>query len=190
MSKIYKINNHLMEYNNNCIDAIGARQLPTGIQIGSQIWESSNLSYDDGGEGITIRNVTANGVNFGTQYYYTWDAAVRVANKIPGWHLPTQVDWNILVSYAGGDTAAKKKLISTTGWDNGYNGTDDYGFSVIPVGRLWNNDMDGRGGAAYFWTSQVYNSAQAYYRSFTNVGPVYYNYTNKNWAYSIRLVKD
>lgn len=180
-----------MEYKNNCIDDIGAKQLPTGIQIGNQIWESSNLSYDDGGEGIFIKyNVTANGVNFGTQYYYTWDAAVRVANSIDGWHLPTKADWDTLVSYAGGDMAGKK-LKSTTGWERpSYNGTDDYGFSGIPVGRLWSNEMDDRGLAAFFWTSQVYNSAQAYYRYFDNMNPVYSAYTNKNWAYSVRLIKD
>ena len=68
------------------------------VTIGTQIWSKPNLDIDDGGEGIhKVDNVTAMGYNLGTQYYYTWDAAVRVCSNIVGWHLPTMDDWTVYV---------------------------------------------------------------------------------------------
>ena len=49
---------------------------PKTARIGRQAWMSENLAIDDGGEGIYYNE--KNG-----QYYYTWDAAIRVAKSIP-----------------------------------------------------------------------------------------------------------
>lgn len=106
------------------------------VTIGTQVWKNANLAVDDGGEGIVrIDNVTSNGVNFGTQYYYTYDAAVRVAASISGYHLPTLDEWWYgLLTFVGTDAAGAKKLNSTSGWYYDANGTDEYGFNSIPVG--------------------------------------------------------
>lgn len=113
------------------------------ITIGNQIW-SKNIKINDGGSGIIIKNnVSANGVNFGTQYYYTTGAAKRIADSLPGWHIPTTQVWSpatadveILRSYVGTSTGGKK-LKSTTGWHT--NGTDNYGFKGEPIGYLDSN---------------------------------------------------
>lgn len=106
------------------------------VTIGTQVWKNANLAVDDGGAGIVrVDNVTANGVNFGTQYYYTYDAAVRVAASISGYHLPTLDEWWYgLLTFVGTDAAGAKKLNSTSGWSSNANGTDEYGFNSIPVG--------------------------------------------------------
>lgn len=154
------------------------------VTIGTQTWMSKNLAIDDGGEGITIiNNVTANGVNFGTIYYYTWDAAIRVANSIQGWHLSSKAEWDTLKNYIG--TNAATKLCSTTGWNNNVNGTDDYGFTALPCG-LWADGMINVGSQAMFWTStesyRMYLIAQYNAIGSQNV--------SKGFRHPVRLIKD
>lgn len=73
-----------MKYKNNCIDAIVPYK-PSSVIIGTQTWMSTELDLDDGGEGIEKHTFTDyNGNSLGEMYYYTHDAAVRVANLIPG----------------------------------------------------------------------------------------------------------
>ena len=52
----------------------------------------------------------------------------------PGWHLPNLDEWMILVENVGGSKIAGKVLRSQTGWRNDGNGTDDFGFTVLPLG--------------------------------------------------------
>lgn len=59
---------------------------PRTVTIGDATWMAENLAIDDGGDGI-FKN-EENG-----EYYYTWDAAMRIAKAIPGWHLPSAVEW-------------------------------------------------------------------------------------------------
>lgn len=164
------------------------------VTIGTQTWMSKNLAIDDGQGGITIvDNVTANGVNFGTQYYYTWDAAVRVANSVEGWHLPTAADWDTLATTVGGSSDAGTKLKSTTGWNDNGNGTDDYGFTALPVS--YNGEHPGGssllGDRAYFWTSTEYSSTHAYYCGFLNDSPIMDSWRySKTYGFSVRLIKD
>ena len=74
------------------------------VNIRGQIWTKSNFCYNDGGTGIGIVNnpkYKYSGVTYnlpGPMYYYTYDAAERIANKISGWHLPTQVEWDSIAS--------------------------------------------------------------------------------------------
>lgn len=104
------------------------------VTIGTQTWKRYNLAINDGGGGIYTRNVTVNGYNLGTQYYYTRTAAIRIANTIPGWHVPSKAEWERLRDYAGGSNAAGKKLKSTFAWNSNGNGEDTYGFRLLPCG--------------------------------------------------------
>lgn len=161
------------------------------VTIGSQIWMAKNLDIDDGGTGIRIKdNVTANGVNFGTQYYYTWDAAVRVANSITGWHLPTRNEWNTLATNVGGSNVAGTKLKSTSGWDEDGNGTDDFGFTVLPVGREFAVSLLlGRRG--FFWTNTAYDSTYVYTAGMYNIdAKIHLTDLDKSFGLSVRLIKD
>ncbi|MBO4689880.1 MAG: hypothetical protein J5621_03300, partial [Paludibacteraceae bacterium] len=67
---------------------------PETVTIGNHEWMQENLAIDDGGEGIYYNE--KNG-----QYYYTWDAAMRVAKSIPGWHLPSAEEWNAAAEACG-----------------------------------------------------------------------------------------
>jgi uncharacterized protein (TIGR02145 family) len=162
------------------------------VTIGTQTWMAKNLAIDDGGEGITIvDNVTANGVNFGTQYYYTFDAALRVANSIIGWHLPSKEEWDVLVSYCGESPA--NKLKSTSGWTNNGNGTDDYGFNALPCGLIYlnNGNLGNAGNSSNFWTSTYQNATFIYYvYMFYYLTNITTSTNSKTYAFSVRLIKD
>jgi len=167
------------------------------VTIGTQTWMSKNLAIDDGGEGIIIKeNVTANGVNFGTQYYYTWDAAVRVAASIEGWHLPTYNEWKALATFVGGLGVAGTKLKSTTGWDNNANGDDSYGFAVFPIGRPYSASspyFPGKGNYAWFWTAFHYDPENmgGYLYFYTGADMSDEEFIDKSTRYnSVRLIKD
>lgn len=158
------------------------------VTIGNQIWMSKNLTIDDGQGGIATRTL-----NYGqgdvVEYYYNWDAAVRVANSISGWHLPSRNEWYTTLAQAvGGTSNAGTKLKSTYGWNNDGNGTDDYGFAIFPAGN--NFALNGR--EARFWTASELSSADyAEYIRFmsTSTSLAYSNFRKSNYT-SIRLVKD
>ncbi|MDD4395892.1 MAG: FISUMP domain-containing protein, partial [Bacteroidales bacterium] len=117
------------------------------VQIGEQCWMAENLrttTYADGTivDGSSYYN--PNVENYG--YLYTWSAVMKEAassTSIPsgvrgicpiGWHVPSYAEWNVLVDNCGGVGVAGSILKSTTGWSALGNGTDDYGFSVLPAG--------------------------------------------------------
>ena len=166
------------------------------VTIGNYTWTTKNLDIDDGQGGVYIRhNVTANGVNYGTQYYYTLAAAQRIANNIPGWHLPDENEIGNLALTAGGWEVAGGKLKSTTGW-NDNNGTDDYGFNSIPVGYypLIQGADFGDGDWSYYWFityNQEFPSDSSTFgcRSFDNYFYDEYGYLS-DYAHQVRLVKD
>lgn len=54
------------------------------MAVGNFVIMAKNLDIDDGLGGIAVSDEHP---EYGR--YYTWDAAVRVAGKIKGWHLPT-----------------------------------------------------------------------------------------------------
>lgn len=130
---------------------------------------------------------------------YTYEAAVAVCSLAgSGWRLPNRAEWEALVRAADGNPGAGTRLKSTSGWNlNGYdstdgNGTDNYGFSVLPGGgRNSDGDFNYAGDGGYWWTAEELNSNYAYCRD------MYYNYSDvheyalcKHNAFSVRCVRD
>ena len=74
---------------------------PKTAKIGDHVWMAENLAIDDGGEGIIKKN---------GETYYTWRAANRIADSIPGWHLPSNNEWATLIDNAGGTFYAGDEL--------------------------------------------------------------------------------
>jgi len=145
----------------------------TEVKIGNQVWMNKNLDVSDGGEGIFYNEEN-------DEYYYTWDAAKRIADKILGWHLPSRKEWY--------------KLVKTTGYDStnlrakSWNGTDKYGFSAVPAG-LWYNGFSTVGSYAYFWTSEP-DGSNAWDRYIGTGTSVYEGSNSQYLGFSVRLVKD
>ena len=203
MSKIYTFNDKIVTINNKWCEEY-VEPVPPGpsfdeVTIGTQTWMAKNLEIDDGGTGIVhIDNVSANGVNFGTQYYYDLAAAVRVAESIQGWHLPSRAEFETLISYCGGSSNAGGKLKSTTGWNDSHNGTDNYGFTAYPVGDVYagGSSVNNAGRYIYFRTSTTsgtgtWTSTLAYISLAQEYNSMYVSGSLSDTKhYSVRLIKD
>lgn len=168
------------------------------VTIGSQVWMSKNLEYDDNQGGIYTANIRMADNVTAHAYYYTHDAAVRVANAIPGWHLPTSAEYQTLINYAGPNyQTAGNNLKSRSGWYGGRNGYDLYGFNAFPEGYY---DSQGASmGSICCMITQTQttesNVLKDVYFAITNWG--YYDGavlqkepTASMFGYNIRLVKD
>ena len=79
-----------------------------------------------------------------------------------GWHLPSQAEWITLFTEVGGKANAGWVLKSSSGWDKGGNGTDEFDFSALPAGF---GGYSGEGYSAYFWSSTEFDGVNAYFVS-------------------------
>jgi uncharacterized protein (TIGR02145 family) len=161
----------------------------TRVDVGTQSWMSKNLKIDDGQGGIYTQTV-----NYGegdvVEYYYTKAAAVRIANSISGWHLPSTTEFDTLASTVGSSTAGTK-LKSTYGWSNSGNGTDDYGFSSFPTGWASSSGVTNIYGHAYFWTSTSESVTKSYYRELSAFNTTLNSGSRGNsYLLPVRLIKD
>ena len=152
---------------------------------------------------------------------YTWTAAMNISSDYQslatrdveglitsknhqgicpeGWHIPTITEWYDLFDYAGKD---RKKLYAKTGWtyqnnSSHTNGTDELGFTLLPVGYRSSYDVQHgysweSWGIAMFWTANE-DASDA-----TKAKQVHIDYTNiydssvegKDARLSIRCVKN
>ncbi|WP_173474561.1 FISUMP domain-containing protein [Fibrobacter succinogenes] len=100
------------------------------VVIGEQTWMVDDLNYE------------MEGYKKGR---YKQTAAMHACPY--GWHLPSECEYMILMEAIGGSDVASKMLKSTTGWKEGHNGVDAFGFSAQQL-----SDLDD----TYFWTSNFY----------------------------------
>jgi len=120
------------------------------VKIGNQIWMAENLACEVG-DSKCYDNEPENCKRYGRLYSFK-EANIACPK---GWSLPTQKDWDDLLIFVG----TTKKLAAKSGWSKDGNGTDDYGFSILPSGYydilkgfievgsnsiLWSASMAGR----------------------------------------------
>jgi len=118
------------------------------VVIGTQTWMKENLKVTKYKNGDAIQNVTNNSTwsslttgaygdydntpSNSTTYgrLYNWYVVNDSRGVCPtGWHVPTDLEWNTLTTYLGGESVAGGKMKSTTGWYNNGNGTNTSGFT-------------------------------------------------------------
>jgi len=106
--------------------------------------------------------------------------------------VPTDEEWQTLVDYCGGSNVAGGKLKSTSGWNNNGNGTDDFGFSVLPGGHRYDyGHYSTMGSRASFWSSSGYYSSGALSRYLScNFSEIRLDATQQRLGYSVRCVRD
>ena len=190
------------------------KQLYRVVTIGEQIWMAENLNYKTenswcgGGSDKNEGDCTKYG------RLYTWTAAVgksetecgygktcglsgKVRGVCPeGWHLPDTTEWSKLFTAVGGQNTAGKILKSQTGWEDYYgtsgNGTDAYGFSTFPAGSRYDSGLFyDEGNSASFWSATENDSLYAYYVDLDYGNEYAYLYfSNKNYAFSVRCLKN
>ena len=186
------------------------------VKIGDLVWMAQNLNYaylkaaeGQDSSSWVYRDTTDDwcekgGAGTCDKYgrLYLWSAAMdSVCPK--GWHLPSNEEWAAMFMGVAGSGVEKyvdfewieagTALRTTGGWKTTIDdGLDSYGFSVLPAG--FRND-DGlftyAGESAIFWSSTEKSSKDSFiwvfYRDYTYV---YQDEKPKNYAYSVRCVKD
>lgn len=108
------------------------------VCIGGQLWMAENLRYN--GAGVCFDNDPANCKKEGRLYsiFEVLDRKVSddsntVQGICPeGWHVPSEKEYNDLISLCGGAQAAVRKLRSLD-WPAPPTPTDEFGFNLVPA---------------------------------------------------------
>lgn len=181
------------------------------VTIGSQTWLKENLAYlpDVVGPGsgsetdpyyyvygydgtdVATAKETTNYQTYGV--LYNWPAANDACPV--GWHLPSDDEWEQLVTYLGGSSVAGDKLKEegTTHWNSPNTGaTNSSGFTALPGGaRSSNGAFSYFGGYGFWWSSAEDYKGDAWYRSLNlTSSDVYRNNNPKEYGFSVRCVRD
>lgn len=86
------------------------------VRIGEQVWMAENLNFEISSGSFCYENDPANCGRYGR--LYDWENAKKAVP--PGWHLPNNKEWEILVDYLGGfNEKTYSKLIA--GGESGFN---------------------------------------------------------------------
>jgi len=133
-------------------------QLYRQLHFGSKIWMAQNLNYRNSDTATNPADTVGacyNSDNANCQSYGRLYSGAALTGVCPtGWSVPTQADWDSLYK-ATGSRSTPSILKSTTGWSNGSsNGTDGYGFGILPGGYINGSGTAAEVGyGALFWTS-------------------------------------
>jgi uncharacterized protein (TIGR02145 family) len=183
------------------------------VMIGNQIWMAENLNINKFRNGDFIDE--AETIDEWEQaiidkkpawcYYngeykshggklYNWYAVNDTRMLAPnGWHIPSRIEFKVLIDTLGGDQLAGIKLKSKSGWDLNGNGTDEFGFTAIPGGfrHIEGDYNDGYGWAGNWWTSSEENTAEAIYVNINYQSDgVIIGQFDKGSGFSIRCIKN
>ena len=186
-------------------------------KIGAQSWMAENLAFEfkiDGAPfGFSCPNDNLDTcAKYG--YYYSFAAvmdtlatgcgyntacspAAPIQGVCPnGWHLPDSAEWKTLIDAAGGTTRALK---AASGWENygneSGNGTDAYGFSVLPggyIGRTANDPAHWYTSEGYLWSFKT-GSSYAWHVVFdrnNNANAFVTSYWDLTDSYPVRCLKN
>jgi len=195
------------------------------VVIGSQTWFQRNLNYATAEGSKCYNNQESNCAIYGRLYDWATAMALPAAcndhscwySQISprhqgicpsGWHIPSNEDWDKLMSYVDGITinlfdnspTAGRKMKATSGWydcgpvgsGNGYVCEDAFGFSALPGG----GGRDGfyNVGEAGYWLSASENGGvgdRACFRKMEyDEEYVYYFHDDKSTLFSVRCLKD
>jgi uncharacterized protein (TIGR02145 family) len=162
------------------------------VSLGGLKWMKKNLNIETA-DSWCYENSTANCDKYGR--LYTWSAAKKACQSA-GMRLPTNQEWEALVTEAGGSEAGKK-LKSTSGWKNDGGdvkvSTDNYGFTALPGGFRdagYSTGYSYSGYAGYWWTATESGSGEATTRYMNaNSDIVVVSRGDTRYGQSVRCVK-
>ncbi len=194
------------------------------VAIGNQCWMKENLRTKTHTYGSVYTNPDIDSVIYGR--YYDWEAIMQVSDAnssdfIPtgihqgicptGWHVPSQAEWDTLISYVNSETDYKcdgnngyiaNALSSDTGWESpdgccaGHNSftLNKTGFSAVPSGfKLSQTDRyDGNGRITFIGSSTQSNSqnVRILYLRNDNPNTNTVNFSFKMDGVSVRCLRD
>lgn len=168
----------------------------TSIKIGNQVWMKENLKTTQYTNHTPVghreyNNKSSNRSTYGA--LYSWNSVKTGMLAIPGWHVPTDAEWNTLNTYLGANAGGKLKEEGSVHWISPNTGaTNESKFGAFPGGFLnTSGSFSGLGSIGYWWTSTATLSSSAYvYDIMYNSANLYRNIYASNWYFSVRLIKD
>jgi uncharacterized protein (TIGR02145 family) len=179
--RVEKIRNNLPQFT----DSRNGQTYRT-VKMGGKVWMADNLNYKTDNSWC-YDNDESNCNKYGR--LYDWNTAMDACPS--GWRLSTRRDWDSLIASSGGNTAGSM-LKSVIGWENDGNGSDDYGFSAMPVGIFVQDEgFHHIGKVGIWWTASESGNAVSFYRRMhTGNKFVDENRGNKNFGLSVRCVQE
>jgi len=167
----------------NFIDKRDGKKYKT-VKIGEQTWMAENLNYNAEGSKCYEDN-ESNCKKYGRLY----DRKTAQKACPEGWHLPSKNEWAALMTAAGGEKTAGRKLKATSGWnDSGGkpgNGEDTFGFSALPSGYFNSDGYFSNVGDIGTWWSASEDGIVMNYIS----DVAYWDYYGKSFLYSVRCLQ-
>lgn len=173
------------------------------VLIGNQCWMKKNLNYPTGNSWC-YDNDPANCETYGR--LYDWETLMNgeaSSNSVPsgvqgicptGWHVPSDLEWDVLVDHLGGSDVAggKMKETGTTHWSSPNTGaTNESGFTALPGSCRINNGNFGNLGSGYWWSATENSSLYAWYRGlYYKDAEVSRGYSGKGYGFSVRCLRD
>ena len=176
------------------------------VKIGNQTWLAENLNYSGNNNSVGVYygsgTTPGNAEPFAKAgRLYTYAEALTVAP--PGYHLPSDAEWDTLVNFIGGATGGGTKLKSrnseqpqNAAWNlnsgNPGDGTDNYGFTGLPGGyRAADSSFYNVGNHGYWWSSTADGASNAFRRNLNyNNADVGRASISKAASFSVRCLKD
>ncbi len=188
--------------------------LYSSVTIGNQIWMAENLKTTKYNDGTPIPLVTddkkwkglktpaycwfnndiENKDVYGALYnWYTVNTKKLCPN---GWHVPTDSEWNVMITSLGDVNLAGNKLkeAGSAHWKNTLSyATNESGFTALPGGMRYDSGAFPLFGNSYavWWTTTEYSATQAWNHGlyFTS-SFAYRGYDYKPSGFSVRCLKD
>ena len=116
-----------------------------------------------------------------------------------GWHIPSDAEWDALMTAVRGSSTAGKHLRAEEGWNNcgpsdsgkDYLCEDTHGFSALPGGIGYSaGSFNGVGNLGSWWSASENDSHYAYNRDMYYFSEETYNYLRKDLLFSVRCLQD
>lgn len=157
------------------------------IKIGEQIWMAKNLDVPTK-ESCCSQDCEKYG------HLYNWKEAVKLANQIEGWRMPTIEDWRKLERHLG-SPVTEDKMANRTGGDKL---KQIEGFDIF-AGRCYNGKIEYLDERASYWvldTMRASGYLVALSKTLFNKGydfkidKIYHSYNSVDTKLSVRLIKE
>jgi uncharacterized protein (TIGR02145 family) len=169
------------------------------VQIGTQCWLAANLNYGYANdeyanatdncipEKYCYQNLAVNCTTFGG--LYQWDELMKYDDSLagqglcpPGWHVPSENDWNTLFASYTSNALAGYPLTHS-----GFSGF----IALLSGVQHMNETWDFNGLATFFWSSDKDGASRAWSHGMNSEDPSVSSYSaSRANAFSVRCIKD
>ena len=182
------------------------------VKIGTQCWLQENLNLgsminavlDQTNNIIFEKYCLYDQESFCDDYggLYQWNEMMQYSSLQGGqgicpngWHVPTDLEWNTLSTYLGGDSIAGGKMKEkgfNHWWNPNAGATNESGFTALPGDYRYSDGsfLDYLGGGGFFWSSTPSNGwAGAQYVDYS-ITDTWHWFYEKSFGLSCRCLKN